>query len=93
MASVGAFITKSKTNIIICEVESSSGLSYVTGAQESHMVSLSQPAYNNSQQSMTREMELLHSETVNFSQESGMHSRGFPMETMGYVIGPGDGGR
>ena len=74
VASVGAFITKSKTNIIICEVESSSGMSYVSGAQES----------------MTQEMELLHSGTINFSQDSsGMHSMGFGMETMGYGIGPG----
>jgi hypothetical protein len=35
VASVGAFITTSlsKSNIIICEVELSSGISYVAGAQ------------------------------------------------------------
>jgi hypothetical protein len=88
--SVGAFITKSKSNIIICEVETSSGMSYVSGDPGSHMVSMSQPGYGNSQQSMTQEMELLNSGTVNFSQDCGMHSMGF--ETMGYGIGPGDGG-
>ena len=40
---------------------------------------------------MTQEMELLQSGTINFSQDSGMHSMGFGMETMGYGIGPGDG--
>ncbi len=64
----------------------------MSNTQESHMVSLSQPGYGNTQQLMTQEMELLQSGTVKLLQDSGMHSMGFGMETMGYGIGPGDGG-
>ena len=65
VAYVGAFITTSKSYIIVCEVESSSGISYVARPHKSHTVSLSQPRYGHSQQSMTQEMELLHSRIWN----------------------------
>jgi hypothetical protein len=94
VASVGAFNTKSKSKITICEVEFSLCMSYVLGAQETRMISLSQPGYpgySHSLPSMTQEMELLHSGTIHFAQDTGMPSMGFGMETMGYGIGPGDG--
>jgi hypothetical protein len=65
-------------------------MSYVSDAQESHMVSLSQSGYSHSLPSM-QEMELLHSGTINFSQDSGMHSMGFGLQREGYGLGMGDG--